>query len=300
MSTDSQFSVLTSGHSFLESPRWHDGQLWLSDFYTDRVLRVDAQGRVEVVTTAVEQPSGLGWLPDGRLLVVAMRQRKLWRQEADGQCVVHADLSKLASGHANDMVVDAQGRAYVGNFGFDLMNGEQPHTATLVRVDPDGSVHTAAPEMYFPNGSMITPDGKTLIVGETMGNRISAFDIQPDGSLGPRQDWASFGPQPALTDVPAVMGVLKAAPDGATLDAEGAVWFADAMGNRVVRMAQGGEILETISTGQIGAFACTLGGPDGQTLYVCVAPDFYEHMRKGSRDAAIWTTRVKVPGAGRP
>jgi sugar lactone lactonase YvrE len=300
MATDSRFTVLTSGHSFLECPRWHQGQLWLSDFYTDRVLRVDEHGRVEVITTAVEQPSGLGWLPDGRLLVVAMRQRKVWRQEANGEWVVHADLSTLADGHANDMVVDQQGRAYVGNFGFDLMSGEQPHTATLVRVDPDGAVHAAARGLYFPNGSMITPDGKTLIVGETMGNRISAFDIQPDGSLGPRRDWANFGPLPALTDIPAVLGALKAAPDGATLDAEGAVWFADAVGHRVVRMAPGGEILETISTGDMGAFACMLGGPERKTLYVCVAPDFHEHLRKGHQDSAIWATQVKVPGAGWP
>ena len=300
MSDDARFSVLTSGHSFLESPRWRAGQLWLSDFYTDRVLRVDAQGGVDIVTRAVEQPSGLGWLPDGRLLVVAMRQRKVWRQDAGDQWVVHADLSGLAGGHANDMVVDAQGRAYVGNFGFDLMGGGPPRTATLARVDPDGSVHAAAHDLYFPNGSMVTPDGKTLIVGETMGNRISAFDIQPDGSLGPRRDWARFGALPPLTDMPTVLAALKAAPDGATLDAEGAVWFADAVGHRVVRMAPGGEMLETISTGEMGAFACLLGGADRNTLYVCVAPDFYEHLRKGSLDAAIWTTKVKVPGAGRP
>lgn len=300
MSLAPRFSELVSGYTFFESPRWHDGHLWLSDFYTHQVLRVDLQGRVEKIADVPQQPSGMGWLPDGRLLVISMRDRRILRREADGRLVTHADLSGIASGHVNDMVVDAQGRAYVGNFGFDLMGGGTPQTARLARIDPDGSVHVAADGLYFPNGSMITPDGRTLIVGETMGNRISAFDIQPDGQLGPRRDWASWGPLPPLTDTPTVLGALKAAPDGATLDAEGAVWFADAVGNRVVRMAPGGEILENLSTGAQGAFACTLGGPDGRTLFICVAPDFHEHARQAAREAAIWTTTVSVPGAGRP
>lgn len=300
MPMDSRFSVLISGFSFLEAPRWHKDRLWLSDFYTHQVIRVDLQGQVEKVAEVEQQPSGLGWLPDGRLLIVSMRDRKLLRQEADGRLVVHADLSTVAGGHANDMVVDAHGRAYVGNFGFDLMGGGAPHTAILARVEPDGSVHAAADGMYFPNAALITPDGKTLIVAETMGNRLSAFDIHADGSLGPRRDWASWAPLPPMSDTPTVLGALKAAPDGATLDAEGAVWFADAVGNRVVRMAPGGKILESISTGEMGAFACTLGGPDGRTLFICVAPDFHEHARQAAREAAIWTTQVGVPGAGRP
>lgn len=300
MTIDPRFSVLVSGYTFLESPRWHDDQLWLSDFYTHQVLRVDLQGRVEVVAEVPGQPSGMGWLPDGRLLVVSMRDRKVMRQEADGRLVTHADLSSVAGGHANDMVVDAQGRAFVGNFGFDLMGGGTPQTATLARVDPDGSVHAVASDLHFPNGSMITPDGKTLIVAETRGNRISAFDMQTDGALGPRRDWASFGPPPTLTDIGTVLGKLNAAPDGATLDAEGAVWFADAIGHRVVRMAPGGEILDSISTGALGAFACMLGGPGGRTLFICVAPDFNEHARQQAREASVWTTEVSVPGAGRP
>ena len=297
---DPRFSVLVSGYTFLESPRWHDERLWLSDFYTHQVIRVDLQGQVEKVADVPGQPSGMGWLPDGRLLVVSMRDRKVLRQEADGRLVTHADLSSMAGGHTNDMVVDAQGHAFVGNFGFDLMGGGTPQTSPLARVDPDGSVYAVAGDLYFPNGSMITPDGKTLIVAETMGNRLSAFDLQPDGTLGPRRDWATFGTLPAMTDTGAVLGHLKAAPDGATLDAEGAVWFADAIGNRVVRMAPGGEILESISTGAMGAFACMLGGPGGRTLFICVAPDFNEHARQQAREASVWTTEVGVPGAGRP
>lgn len=300
MTIPAPFSPFISGYTFFESPRWHDGQLWLSDFYTQQIVRVTLQGEVTPVAEVPEQPSGMGWLPDGRLLVVSMRDRRILRQEADGNLVTHADLSSVALGHLNDMVVDAQGRAYVGNFGFDLMGGGTPQTATLARVDPDGSVQVVATDLYFPNGSMITPDGQTLIVGETMGNRISAFDIRVDGSLGPRRDWARFGELPALTDMASVLGSLSAAPDGATLDADGAVWFADAVGHRVVRMAPGGEVLESRSTGEQGAFACTLGGPDGCTLFVCVAPDFYEHARRAAREAAVWTTTVSVPGAGRP
>lgn len=300
MTIPAPFSPFISGYTFFESPRWHDGQLWLSDFYTQQIVRVTLQGEVTPVAEVPEQPSGMGWLPDGRLLVVSMRDRRILRQEADGHLVTHADLSSVALGHLNDMVVDAQGRAYVGNFGFDLMGGGTPQTATLARVDPDGSVQVVATDLYFPNGSMITPDGQTLIVGETMGNRISAFDIQANGALGPRRDWARFGELPALTDMASVLGSLSAAPDGATLDADGAVWFADAVGHRVVRMAPGGEVLESRSTGEQGAFACTLGGPDGCTLFVCVAPDFQEHARRAAREAAVWTTTVSVPGAGRP
>ena len=300
MTIPAPFSPFISGYTFFESPRWHDGQLWLSDFYTQQIVRVTLQGEVAPVAEVPEQPSGMGWLPDGRLLVVSMRDRRILRQEADGKLVTHADLSSVALGHLNDMVVDAQGRAFVGNFGFDLMGGGKPQAATLARVDPDGSVRAVANDLHFPNGSMITPDGKTLIVVETMGNRISAFDIQADGALGPRRDWAAFGPLPTLTDIGTVLGSLKAAPDGATLDAEGAVWFADAIGNRVVRMAPGGEILDSISTGALGAFACTLGGPGGRTLFICVAPDFNEHARQQAREASVWTTEVSVPGAGRP
>jgi sugar lactone lactonase YvrE len=294
------FTTLTSGWTFLEGPRWHDGRLWLSDFYTHQVIRVDLAGQVETVAEVAGQPSGLGWLPDGRLLVVSMRDRRLLRQERDGRLVEHADLSGIATGHANDMVVDRQGRAYVGNFGFDLMGGGAPQTARLARVDPDGAVHVAAEGLYFPNGMMITPDGKTLIVGETMGNRLSAFDIGDDGRLGPRRDWARWGDLPPLTDLPSTLGALQMAPDGAALDAEGAVWFADAIGQRVVRMAAGGRILETRSTAPMGAFACALGGPDRRTLFVCVAPDFHEHARRAAREAAVWATPVAVPGAGWP
>jgi sugar lactone lactonase YvrE len=298
--TNPRFSELIAGYTFFEGPRWHDGRLWLSDFYTHQVIAVGLDGRVEKMADVPGQPSGLGWLPDGRLLTVSMRDRKILRREADGTVVQHADLSGIAAGHANDMVVDGHGRAYVGNFGFDLMAGAAPALARLARVEPDGTAFVAAEGLYFPNGSMLTPDGRTLIVCETMGNRISAFDVRVDGTLGPRRDWAVFGDLPTATDVGGVLGSLKAAPDGAVLDAEGAVWFADAAGNRAVRMAPGGKILQAISTGDMGCFALTLGGPDRRTLFLCVAPDFHEAARQAAREAAIWATPVDVPGAGAP
>lgn len=298
--SDARFSELIAGYTFLEGPRWHDGRLWLSDFYTQQVLAVDSNGRAETMAHVPQQPSGLGWLPDGRLLMVSMRDRRILHRERDGLVLQHADLSDVTGGHANDMVVDTQGRAYVGNFGFDLMGGGTPAKTSLVRVDPDGSVTVVARDLYFPNGAMLSPDGKTLMVCETMGNRISSFEVQPNGRLGPRRDWAAWAPPPAMRDVPSVMAGLKMAPDGAALDAEGAIWFADAVGNRAIRMAPGGTILEEISTGNMGCFALTLGGPDRRTLFLCVAPDFHEQARMASRAAAIWTTQVRVSGAGHP
>jgi sugar lactone lactonase YvrE len=298
---DSRFRQVIAGFSFLESPRWHDGRLWLSDFYTHRVLAVDAAGKVETVLEVPQQPSGMGWLPDGRLLVASMRDRRVLRLEPDGRLVTHADLSGIATGHVNDMVVDALGRAYVGNFGFDLMAAAAPALARLACISPDGQASVAAEDLYFPNGSMITPDGKTLIVCETMGNRISAFDIiGPDGKLGPRRDWARFGPPPTARDFEGVSAQLVFTPDGAVLDAEGAVWCAQAFSNKVMRVAEGGRVLQEISTGEMGAFACTLGGPDQRTLYICVAPDSMEHNRASKREAEIWSIQVDVPGAGRP
>jgi len=296
--TTPAFRTLIDGYSFLEAPRWHEGRLWLSDFYTHQVIATDLQGRVEPIAQVPHQPSGLGWLPDGRLLVVSMRDRKILRREADGTLVEHADLASIAGGHANDMVVDRHGNAYVGNFGFDLMGGAPASTARMALVTPDGAVRAVADGLHFPNGAMITPDGKTLIVAETFGNRLSAFTIAPDGGLGPRRDWATFAPLPEGQELMALMPQLQLAPDGAALDAEGAVWVADAMGHRVLRVAEGGTVLQTVSTGAMGVFACALGGPGGTTLFLCVAPDFSEQARKAAREAAVWTTQVTVPAAG--
>ncbi len=241
------------------------------------------------------QPSGLGWLPDGRMLVVSMRDRRILRREPDGTLVTHADLRDMAPGHLNDMIVDSAGRAYVGNFGFDLMAGAAPATADLIRVDPDGTATVAAGDLWFPNGSVVTADG-ALVVDETFGNRITAFDIAADGSLVNRRTWAAFGALPAEAPPGQPMTGPVIAPDGCALDAEGCLWVADAMGGRALRVREGGEIIDEIAPGT-GVYACGLGGADGRTLYVCVAPDFLEANRKPAREARILATQVDTPAA---
>lgn len=283
---DHRFEVLAEGGGFFEGPRWHEGRWWVSDFYRHTVFAIAPDGTHEEILTVDAQPSGLGWLPDGSLLVVSMKDHRVLRRSPGGDVSVHADIGDLCGGHANDMVVDARGHAYVGNFGFDLMAGGTPANARLVHVAPDGTVRAAAEDLAFPNGMVITPDGSTLIVGESFGNRYTAFAIGGDGSLSDRREWA------------AIPGV---APDGCALDAEGAIWAADAAGARVVRVVEGTGVVDEIAApeGQ-GIFACMLGGDDGRTLLACAAPSFLEHERTATRLALLLTTTVDVPHAGLP
>jgi sugar lactone lactonase YvrE len=212
----------------------------------------------------------------------------------------HADLSDVCGGHLNDMVVDSSGRAFVGDFGFDLMGGGAPSTTSLKRVDPDGTVTVVAEDLHFPNGSVITPDG-TLIVGETWGNRFTAFAIAADGSLTDRRVWAELGPEPVGNSVQELVGQVVVAPDGCTLDAEGHIWVADGLNPRVVRVAENGGIVDEITApGGMGVYACALGGDDGRDLLLCCAPDFYEHTRSPVREAVLVSTQVDVPHAGLP
>jgi sugar lactone lactonase YvrE len=298
---DREFRTVLEGGSYFEGPRWHDGQWWVSDFYRHTVSRVAPTGGAESVVLEVEnQPSGLGWLPDGSLLVVSMKDQRLLRV-LDGEVSTHADLSDVCGGYLNDMVVDASGRAFVGDFGFDLMGGGAPASASVKRVDPDGTVTVVAEGLRFPNGSVITPDGGTLIVGETWGNRYSAFDIAADGSLTNRRVWAELGPEPVGGSTEQLLTQIVVAPDGCTLDAEGHIWCADGFGNRAVRIAPGGAIVDEIAgPGGMGVYACALGGDDGRTLLLCCAPDFYEHTRSPVREAVLVSTQVDVPHAGRP
>ena len=275
--------TIAEGYSFTEGPRWHEGRLYFSDFYTHRVLAVDGEGRVEVIATVPGQPSGLGWLPDGRMLVVSMLDRKLLRLEGDGRLVEHADLSKIATYHCNDMVVDTQGRAYVGNFGSDIESGNKLVKANLAFVDTDGSVSVAAEDLAFPNGAVITPNGKTLIIGETFGRCLTAFDIADDGGLSNRRIWANLHPH---------------IPDGICLDAEGAIWLADPANNCVVRVAEGGDVLQKIEMGN-GTFACMLGGEDRKTLFVCTAAGSGSKAEE-RLTAKIEACEVSVPGVGCP
>lgn len=297
---------VASGFHYLEAPRWHSGQLVFSDFYSyavyaipvgDRPVRREEATKLAVVPN---QPSGIGWLPDGRLLIVSQNDRRVLVQERDGTLSEYADLSGFTDHQINDMVVDSHGRAYIGSLGFDIMSEDTAKLADLYMVDSDGTASIAAPELYTPNGLLVTPDGKTLLVNESSGNRISAFDIRPDGSLGERRDWARFGPIPELAPVPVMLSKLAIAPDGCTLDAEGAVWTADAAGHLVVRVREGGEVVDEISTGADGAYACALGGDDGQTLFICVAANFHAEVCKANTSGRIVATRVDVPHAGLP
>ena len=300
MTTTRSLTTLFTGGSFFEGPRWHDGTWWVSDFYRQQVGRIGPDGTEEVVVHVEHQPSGLGWLPDGSLVIVSMKDQRLLRF-ADGELSTLADLSPYCGGHLNDCVVDDAGRVFVGDFGFDLMAGGDAAPASLKRVDPDGTVTVVAEGLQFPNGMVITPDGGTLIVGETLGNRYTAFDLAADGSLANRRVWAELGPEVTGTTTEQVLGQVRIAPDGCTLDAEGHIWAADAVGNRAVRVAPGGGVVDEIAgpEGQ-GVFACALGGDDGRTLLLCCAPDFYEHNRAPVREATLVTAPVDVPHAGRP
>jgi sugar lactone lactonase YvrE len=282
--SDRPLSVFHTGLDFGEGPRWHDGRLWFSDFYRHGVFTVDEQGRETRIVTVEGQPSGLGWLPDGTLLIVSMTDRRVLALGPDGALRTHADLSGVGAGHCNDMVVAADGTAYVGNFGFDLEAGGEMAPTALARVAPDGTVAVAAEDLAFPNGSVITPDGSTLIVGETFGGRYTAWDIGPDGSLGNRRVWAALEGH---------------TPDGCCLDAEGAIWMSDVVNNRFCRVHEGGKISETIGV-DANAVACMLGGDDGTTLFMFVSPGFHPDDVAGRGATRILTTSVDVAGAGRP
>lgn len=275
--------VLVDGLCFPEGPRWRGGKLWFSDMHAHQVMTVDLAGKTELVAQVPEQPSGLGWLPDGRLLVVSMRDRRLLRLDDSG-LVELADLSRIASFHCNDMVVDAGGRAYVGNFGYDFEGGAKPAPTNLILVGPDGAARVVAEQLRFPNGAVITPDGATLVVGESLGASLTAFDIEADGSLLRRRVWA---PLPGKV------------PDGICLDAEGAIWVASPFSGELLRVREGGEITHCIKPERM-PFACMLGGPERRTLLVCTADTHLAEAARRQRSGRIEMLEADVPGAGWP
>ena len=282
-SPDMANRILLDDLCFPEGPRWHEDRLWFSDMHDHQVVAVDLDGERETICRVPAQPSGLGWDANGRLLVVSMVDRRLLRLEAD-ELVELADLSALAHFHCNDMVVDAAGRAYVGNFGFSLHDREEPRTTNLILVEPDGEVRVASDEMRFPNGSVITPDGRTLIVGESFGACLTAFDIAPDGSLSNRRVWAALE---------------GAVPDGICLDAEGAIWVASPVSAEVLRVREGGVVAARVSV-ETQAFACMLGGPERRHLFICTAQDSDPAVCRETRSGRIEVVEVEVPGAGLP
>ena len=275
--------TLVQGLVFGEGPRWHDGKLWYSDMHARWVMTVDPAGRTERVVEVPNLPSGLGWLPDGRLIIVSMRDRQLLRLEGK-KLTPHADLSKLASFDCNDMVVDALGRAYVGNFGYDLHANGARQPAELVLAMPDGKARVVARDLEFPNGTVITPDGKTLIVGESFGAKLTAFDVESDGSLARRRVWAA---------------IENMVPDGICLDAEGAIWVASPLSEEMLRVREGGTVTHRFKP-SLHPYACMLGGADRRTLFMVTAETHDPTEALAKRSGRIETVEVEVPGAGLP
>jgi len=280
--------TLMTGIAFGESPRWHDDRLWFSDWGAQEVVAVDLEGNGEVMVRVdfPTFPMCIDWLPDGRLLIVSGRDGLLVRREPDGSLVTHADLSGLAEkGHPwNEIVVDGRGNAYINNQGFEFPGGEFA-PGTIALLTPDGSARQVADGIAFPNGMAVTPDNSTLIVAESYGNKLTAFDIAGEGGLSDGRVWADLG---------------DGVPDGICVDAEGAVWYADVPNKRCVRVGEGGEVLQTIDLDR-GCFACMLGGADRRTLFL-VATEWRgtEHMAEGARTGQVLTAEAPAPGAGWP
>lgn len=276
-------TVVHTGVDFGEGPRWHDERLWFSDFYRQGIFSIgDGGERRELAVD--DQPSGLGWMPDGTLLYVSMTAKRVMAVSPGGESVVHADLSQIAAHFCNDMVVSVDGHAYVGNFGFDLENQAPFEAAYLAHIAPDGEVRRVEHPLAFPNGSVITPDGSTLIVGETFGGQYTAFDLDGDGHPVNPRVWAA---------------VPGASPDGCALDADGAIWMSDFVGQRFARVHEGGEVSAEIPVDG-AAVACMLGGPDGRTLYGFVSPGSHPDEVAGKGLTKIVTVEVDTPRAGCP
>jgi sugar lactone lactonase YvrE len=276
--------TLMTGIVFGESPRWHDGRLWFSDWGAEQLIAVDLAGASEVVARVQSFPFCIDWLPDGRLLVVHSRDRLLMRREPDGSLVTHTDLNALSDRGWNEIVVDGRGNAYVNGGGFDLMAGEDFAPGIVAVVTPDGSARQVADGMAFPNGMAITPDNATLVVAESYASRLTAFDIAPDGDLSNRRVWADLG---------------SGVPDGICLDMEGAAWYADVPNKRCVRVREGGEVLQTVELDR-GCFACMLGGQDRRTLFVVAREWHGVDVGQGAGTGKVLTTVAPAPGAGWP
>lgn len=285
--------VVLADLRFGEGPRWHEGALWFSDMHDHRVVRMTPDGNATtVVTVEDDEPSGLGWLPDGRLLIVAMESGRLLRLEADGTLSTHADLSGFARGSTNDMIVNLDGTAYVGDMGARIQDDNSERvTGQTLRVAPDGTVTQATDNLLSPNGHAVSDDGKILVIAQSGGAELTAFDIAADGTLSNRR---AYAPLTGLGGRPGI-------PDGFCLD-EGGAWYADPINLRLVRVAEGGEITETIDyTGDMGLpIACVLGGDDRRTLYVCAAAGWKHADVMASRSGRIDAYRVDTPGTGRP
>ena len=281
--------VLHDGLGLVESPRWHDGRLWFSDWIAGQIIAIDDAGAAEIVVRHESLPLCFDFRPDGRALIVSNQRHALLALESDGQLVPYADLSGLSSYGHNDIVIDGRGNGYVNSGDFDFAAGPtdgpvQPGFVAL--VPPGGPARVVATDIAFPNGMAVTPDNGTLVVADSYRHQLVGFDIEPDGALSGRRVWADLG---------------DAAPDGICLDAEGAAWYADVPHQRCVRVAEGGAVLDTVPLDR-GGFACMLGGPTGRSLYVVAArwPGIAGLGGDAPWDGQVLRTEVEVPGAGWP
>ncbi len=262
---------------FLEGPKWHGGKLWVSDVFDHKVYRLGLDGSREVVCEVPNRPSGLGFLPDGTPIVVSSKDFRLYRIAGD-QIVEYADLTNHATGQVNDFAVDAQGRIYVGNFGYDYDGGEARKTTNLHRVDPDGTISVVASDVDFPNGMVVINQGKTLVVNETWAGRIIAFDLGADGTLSNRRVFADLG---------------ERQPDGLCADAEGALWVGCFNTGEFLRVLDGGEITDRVQYDGSGV-SCVIGGADGHMLFMTVYCGPVPDLVAGKRKAAVFTLQVAV------
>ncbi len=287
-----KLETLMKGLTFGEGPRWHENKFYFSDFYSHKVYSLDLSGKHEVIVEIPNQPSGLGWTPDGTMLIVSMKDRKLMSFK-DGLLTERADLTELSGFHCNDMVVDIDGNAFIGNFGFNTYDGEEIKPTNLILVRPGEEPVLAADNLFFPNGTVITPDNKTLIVGETYAARLTAFDKSEDGSFSNRRIWADLKVNAEEGTVPL--------PDGMCIDEEGAIWVASPSTAEVIRVHEGGMISERIPV-QTNAFACMLGGEDRRTLFICTSNGSGVDPEAALREKSgkIEITQVDVPGCGKP
>ena len=274
--------VLLSGIAFGESPRWgRDGRLWFADWGAQELVAVDLAGERETIARIPSFPFCIDWLPDGRLLIVSARQGVLLRREHDGTLVTHSDLRALPDLPGNEIVVDRRGNAYLNGGGFDFAAGAEFAPGIIALVTPDGQSRQVADGIAFPNGMALTPDGATLIIAESYGNRLTAFDIAAEGDLTNRRVWAALG---------------DGVPDGICLDAEGAIWYADVPNKRCVRVREGGEVTQTVELDR-GGFSCALGGPDGRTLFI-VGQEWngMANVDLTAHTGQVLTVEVAVPG----
>ncbi len=281
---DGPVQILATGLLLGESPRWHDGRLWFADWGAQELIAIDLAGTREVIGRVPSFPFSFDWLPDRQLLIVSARDRLLLRREADGRQVTYADLSRLSDHPWNEIVVDGRGNAYVNNIGFRFPGGEfAPGIVAL--VTPDGSARQVADGVAFPNGMVVTPDNATLILAESYGKKLTAFDIAADGSLSNRRVWADLA---------------GGAPDGICLDAEMAVWYSDVPNKRCVRVREGGQVLQTIDLDR-GCFACMLGGANGTTLFLLAAEwRGAANMREMARTGQVLSAQAPAPHVGWP